>query len=248
MVFYPYGPAVGTINHCKDHPNVRYQWSSNPLHRADMLDMEYRLFWQKIYPGALILEVVATRDILPGEELLMDYGDAWERAYKKHVESWVPPLDANSYVYPEDMDDTEPLRTVLEQERDPYPDNLITMCATPDHDREKRHIEWYQPDGDWAEYMVYCHILDRKLSDTGDYVYDVSLIFYHSGHKPFKPEEFVFDKTAAKESLYVDVDVPRYAIRWAEKPYMDDEHLVGAFRHPAVFPADLVPKAWKTIA
>lgn len=56
MVFFPYGPAVGAINHSKKLANVKYQWSSHPMHRADLLDMNYRQFWDNIYPGALILE------------------------------------------------------------------------------------------------------------------------------------------------------------------------------------------------
>ena len=46
--------------------------------------------------------------------------------------------------------------------------------------------------------------------------------------------------------LQVDFKVPRRAIRWSEKHYMDDEHLENAFRHPIGFPADLVPQAWQT--
>ena len=268
MVFFPYGPAVGAINHSKKLANVRYQWSSHPLHRADMLEMNYRQFWENIYPGALILEVVALRDLIPGEELFMDYGKAWEDAWKKHVDNWQPTLGADEYTYPEDMDDTEPLRTVKEQEINPYPKNLMTMCATPDHEREeKSQIEWYEPEGELAEYFVFCHILERSLGNNGHYEYDVSLMFYKKNNEPFTPKEYEFDKTQPKENLYVssyvfanfsqkstishlskqvDFRVPRRAIRWVEKPYLDDEHLENVFRHPIVFPSELVPQAWET--
>lgn len=56
MIFFPYGPAVGAINHSKRLANVKYQWSSHPMHRADLLDMSYRQFWKEVFPGALILE------------------------------------------------------------------------------------------------------------------------------------------------------------------------------------------------
>ena len=75
-LFTAYGPASGVVNHSKKLANVRYQWSSHPMHRADLLDMSYRQFWENVYPGALILELVALRDLHPGEELFMDYGDA----------------------------------------------------------------------------------------------------------------------------------------------------------------------------
>ena len=207
MVFFPYGPVVGAINHSKKLANVRYQWSSHPLHRADILEMNYRQFWDNIYPGALILELVALRDLHPGEELFMDYGEAWSQAWQTHVNNWQPPPNAGDYVYPEDMDETETLRTIVEQETDPYPQNLITMCATPDHEREKHRITWYEPEGEMAEYMVYCHILEKRLSHNGDYEYDVSLLFFKDHNKPFSPKEYEFDRTANKEDLVVCVFV-----------------------------------------
>ena len=203
MLFFPYGPAVGAINHSKKLANVRFQWSSHALHRADILEMNYRQFWEKIYPGALILEVVALRDLHPGEELFLDYGSAWEEAWETHVDNWEPPVNAADYVYPEDMDETETLRTVVEQQTDPYPQNLITMCATPDHERKKSHIDWYEPDGEMAEYFVYCHILEKHLGAKGDVEYNVALIFFKHNNRPFRPEEFEFDPAASKDDLYV---------------------------------------------
>lgn len=203
MIFFPYGPAVGAINHSKKLANVRYQWSTHPMHRADILEMNYRQFWENIYPGALILEMVALRDLHPGEELFMDYGDAWAEAWDSHVEMWQPLPDAADYAYPEDMDETENLRTVVEQEINPYPNNLITMCATPDHERNEKQIEWYEPEGELAEYMVYCHILEKRLGPNGDFVYDVSLLFFKRHNKAFTRKEYEFDRTALKEDLYV---------------------------------------------
>lgn len=146
------------------------------------------------------------------------------------------------------MDETQPLRTVAEQVNDPYPKSLITMCATPDWERnDEAHIEWREPEWEWAESMVYCHILDRTLGDNGDYVYDVSLLFFKSNLKPFKPEEYEYDPSISKDDLYIDYKVPRRAIRWSEKPYLDDEHLENVFRHPITFPEDLVARAWETV-
>ena len=60
-----------------------------------------------------------------GEELFLDYGDSWQQAWDEHVANWEPPKDAEKYVYPEEMDDTETLRTVKEQEKDPYPASVM---------------------------------------------------------------------------------------------------------------------------
>lgn len=102
------------------------------------------------------------------------------------------------------MDETAVLRTVKEQETQPYPKNLITMCATPDWEREESaHIAWSEPEWEWAESMVYCHILDRKLGENGDFEYDVSLLFFKSDLKPFTPEEYEYDPTVSRKNLYV---------------------------------------------
>jgi hypothetical protein len=84
--------------------------------------------------------------------------------------------------------------------------------------------------------MTYCHILERQTGRNGDPVYTVSLLF-RSSNLEFDPDKPVND-------LYIDAYVPRRAIRFVEKPYMDDEHLPSAFRHPLEFPADLVPDTW----
>jgi hypothetical protein len=42
------------------------------------------------YLVGLIMTFVATRDIQPGEEIFLDYGDSWEKAWNEHVEKWTP--------------------------------------------------------------------------------------------------------------------------------------------------------------
>lgn len=169
----------------------------------------------------------------------MDYGNAWEEAWKRHVQQWQPPPDATTYVYPAEMDETEPLRTVQEQQTNPYPPNLQTICNTPDWERDPdRHIIWYEP-ADWAWYqgMVACHILTREMGDNGNYVYNVSLDYdNYNSH---------YDESIPLEEQYIDAQVPRRAIRFLERPYMDDEHLPNAFRHPIEFPPHLVPDGWR---
>ena len=94
----------------------------------------------------------------------------------------------------------------------------------------------------WWETMIYCHILDRQMGENGNYVYTVSLIYSNN------PEDMEYDSSIPLKKQYIDYKVPRRAIRFLEKPYMDDEHLLSAFRHPIGFPDHLVPEAWKDIA
>jgi SET domain len=146
LMFFPYGQGVGVINHSREKANVRWQWSHHSMHHADWLDLSVDELVEVSKPGGIILEVVAIRNIEPGEELFLDYGPGWEEAWKSHVATWTPPKGAESYVYPADVDETLPLRTVLEQEKEPYAENLGTMCATPDWSSRKsgRTIQWYE--------------------------------------------------------------------------------------------------------
>jgi len=248
MLIFPYGQGVNLINHPPTHakPNVYLRWSNHPLHHASWLDLDLDAFWKVAKPGGLILEVVALRDIAQGEELYLDYGPEWEDAWQRHVSSWTPPEGSHEYVYPAYMDETEPLRTIEEQKTNPYPSNLITMCSTPDWSsrRGHRNITWYDPqEWSWWEGLTYCHILERELNrKTGDFVYTVQLMFSGS-HNPSK---LTFDEKMPRSSMYIDEMVPRRAIRFVEKPYEDDEHLPGVFRHPIKLPEELVPGAWKT--
>jgi SET domain len=244
MLLYPYGPGVGLINHAsprkgKRKPNVELQWSTHSMNHATWLDLPLSQLRQMDYPGGLILDVVALRNIQPGEELYMDYGEAWETAWDEHVQAWSPDPSASSYVYPQDMDMTQPFRTVEEQQSNPYPSNLATVCWTPNWDRDKdTKMAWTKPTYDWPEGITYCNIQQRtKLVDKKDgalvqYEYEVSLNF-----EAMEPDR--------KDKLeYIDTRVPHNAIWFVDKPYESDMHLRNAFRHPIALPAQIVPPAW----
>ena len=246
MIFYPYGPVFNLINHpdttrftkAGEQANVHLQWSESNFNHKAWLDLDYDEFWKVTSPGGLILELVASRDIQAGEEIVLDYGAEWEHSWREHVAAWKPPPGAEDYTYPAEMDETETLRTLKEQKSNPYPDNLVTMCSTSDWEREKeKHIVWEEPDGwEWWEGMVYCHILEREMGEHGNYVYTVAIDF-DGNHE--------YDESIPLKDQYIDRRVPRRAIRFLEKPYYDDEHLKGAFRHPIQFPDHLVPDAWR---
>ena len=243
MIFYPYGPAFNLINHSRNNANVKLQWSSKPQHHSGWLDLDFDEFWKITSPGGLILEVVALTDLAAGAELLLDYGADWERAWQLHVQRWKPTPHAQDYVYPAEIDETEILRTLQEQKADPYPANLATMCTVANWDRQRdKLLEWTEPtEWAWWEGMAYCHIMEKELDPhgTGDFVYTVNLVFSYNPRKIHYNPDIPYDKR------FIDKHVPRRAIRFVEIPYLDDEHLPNAFRHPMEFPAHLVSDAWR---
>merc|ERR1712071_52111 len=47
--------------------------------------------------AGLMFEYVAIREILPNEEVVLDYGREWEFAWQKHVEGFSPPPESQNY-------------------------------------------------------------------------------------------------------------------------------------------------------
>jgi hypothetical protein len=236
LLLFPYGPAVNLINHSRKKANVFVRWTGHRLHQKTWLYLPHDVLFETATPGGLVLEVVALRDIQPNEELFLDYGEEWEEAWKTHVQNWKPVVD-DGYVYVADMDETAPLRTVEEQKTDPYPPNIRTICHTPDWDREESNtITWSEPEWQWPIGNVDCNILKSEQGDHGDIVYTVEVLFENNPG---------YDPTVKDEDRYIDLKVPRRAVRFIDRPYAGDEHLPGVFRRPMGFPDKLFPKPWR---
>ena len=249
LLLYPYGPGVGLINHASKESgkiNAKIQWSKNPMnHGIQWLDSSLTLaqFWKMQYPGALILDVVALRNIREGEEIFIDYGIEWERAWNKYVEEWKPlnPNGQYKYVYPWDEMNThnnpvKPYRTKSELETNEYALNLMTVCDTRNspEGREEERIKWRRSKH-WPESNVECSISSRVYNAIDQtYLYEVELW-------PQK-ENTRQDGTPI---VFIDYDVPHSAIRLVDKPYHSDQFIQGAFRHPIGFPEELTPHFWK---
>jgi len=231
ILLFPYGQGINLINHAsRNKTNVGLRWSTSRLHHGDWLDLSMAELLDLARPGSLILEIFALRDISQGEELFLDYGPKWEAAWEQHLNDWHPVSDAEHYVYPADMDRTQPFRTIKELKENPYPKNLLTACfGNKDKVRRGKVNIWTAPTF-WPKGLTYCNILKReKDGKTGSYLYDVSLSFGNSQK---------IDKK------YIVKKVPHYAIMFIDKPYHSDMHLRNAFRHPIGLPEELTPKHW----
>jgi SET domain len=235
MLLYPYGPGVNLINHGSGHQtNVQIRWSTHYMSHTPWLNLPDEQFWQMQYPGSIMFDYVAIRDIRPGEELFIDYGIEWEQAWKKHVEQWKPYNDTYPYTYVEEMDTNQPYRTTKEQKRQPYASNLKSVCFTPNWNRDEyTTMNWTKPDYVYPTDLTYCNILERDYNQSSnEYIYNVSLLFNR-----LEPDE-------KDEKKYIDLNIPHWAISFVDKPYMSDMHLPNAFRHPMVLPSDMIPSQW----
>ena len=132
LFLIPYGPLAQLINHNQTQANVRVQWAKHG-------EMSQNHAWltkspEAIFPSAtpgLFWDFIAMREIQPGEEIFLDYGDDWEKAWTEHVKNWKPPIDAEDYISARQWVQENPdamLRTEEEQGIDPYPDNFEMRC------------------------------------------------------------------------------------------------------------------------
>jgi len=257
LLLCPYTSPSAYINHNSDQANAKIEWAdeSTPNHNAFWLDENIDFLKSKSHVG-LSVNFIATRDIHPDEEVFLDYGDEWQQAWEEHVRTWKPPPDSESFVSAHEMerDRSAPLRTVEEQQDDPYPRNIAFYCHY-DYNPDLGSGPW-QFESDWEDDPLYpCKIIARAETDgsEGDggsqiteaiayavQILDASELEATPGYK------VEHDLIPAGEE-HVITDVPRSAILVRDKLYSKDEFLPGAFRHPMVFPDDIFPESWRNL-
>ena len=229
ILFVPYAPVVNLVNHASgNQANVKVQWSTSNLFLGKHLLESTNIF--QTNPSGLLLELVATRDIEEGDEILLDYGDSWQAAWDQYVKTFVPPTGDYEYarVANEQM---KLLRTPQELMANPYPSNLRTTCFykflptshSPDH--------WTVPEYQFQN-LYPCRVLERHNNN----VYTVLVNNPESGLNPTKIP-----------ANHIVTNVPRRAIRLDDKQHSSDQNLVNAFRHEIQIPDEIFPSAWRDL-
>jgi hypothetical protein len=194
----------------------------------------------KHYSAGLVMTFVATRDIQPGEEIFLDYGDSWEKAWNEHVEKWKP---AKGYVDAPNAerfnaDKESILRAVFEQVEDPYPDGVELKCESA-FKHAMRWRKFKERNGGTSlnfvkrmgEGRAACDVFRRYRDEDGTVSYTALLIGEDDN-----------GKQVSKGKLE---NVPRDAFVFVDKPYKSDMHLPNAFRHEIMIPDEIFPEKWK---
>mmetsp|Transcript_30420 Transcript_30420/g.90794 ORF Transcript_30420/g.90794 Transcript_30420/m.90794 type:complete len:758 (-) Transcript_30420:287-2560(-) len=168
VLLLPYSTGSANINHAPtgDGANVKLRWhvptststegeeddtddeeekGVGAFHHPEWLDLDASDIFTKMKTG-LLMELVATRPIDEGEELLLDYGKDWSDAWNEHVRDWPSkgphgygnPEKNRPYGYPHELNEDKfsPVKTHAEQTGDeddddagdPYPPNVATAC------------------------------------------------------------------------------------------------------------------------
>jgi hypothetical protein len=249
------------------HANARLQWStSKELYGSKVLDDPtwfHQLTVEQILSGqlllnrtAFLLELVATRPIRKGEEVLLDYGRDWVEAWVNHSQHWQPDPGANSYAPSYVHNDViQILRTEKELKYQPYPDNVFTSCFYRYTDNKEKAAK-LPKNGDGVTAFRWqltkglfdprnlrpCSVLQRH-EETMDGGSRTTFTVQIRNRYGLSPEQRI-----PKGELHIVTHVPRQAIRFSDKIYTTDQHLENAFRHEIGLPDGIFPELWKDLA
>ena len=134
LLLLPYGPGIPYINH-SPHPNVALRWSRNMPQPTWLNKTPKELLRNHNDESGLMMELVALRDLRPGEELLLDYGKDWQEQWESHVQGYEPATPHTSQYYREaayyrHMDVLPPYTTEgqLPNGEHALPSHVMTVC------------------------------------------------------------------------------------------------------------------------
>jgi hypothetical protein len=251
LLFFPYSPVVNYVNHNATQTNAKLRWAKTvPNHKSSWLELSPDQLREEDHAG-LIMELVATREIGPNEEIFIDYGSNWESRWSDHVQKWSPPLEEEyikDYVAASVLNERmEWIRTNDELEDDhPYPPNIMTVCFVG-HIRVKNeeNFVWMYNEHIYAqkEDIRPCHVLEREG--------DIDLEDAFDRSSSVKPVEILYTVSVEMGEDHggsqVFVNVPRKAIKFYDHQYTSDLFLRTAFRQEMDLPDAMVPKAWRDL-
>jgi hypothetical protein len=163
------------------------------------------------------------------------------------VKNWSPPADSDKYVPASTI--TEPLRTAVEEEEQPYPKNIAFYCPFG-YEPGLGEETWEWQDA-WIDEPTYpCEVTSRKAEVDVDsegntqYYYDVIML---------DVTEIEQGMTIMAQSLipegeeHIILNMPGRAIQVKDKKYTKDEYVKNSFRHEMMIPDDIFPPAWKNL-
>jgi hypothetical protein len=241
VLLFPYSPVVNFVNHgFHGTANVGIRWSRMNNHKKRAWTASRLL--QSGKPQGLVLELYALRDLHPGEEVLLDYGDRWSEAWRKHENEWhnraadVELHAAAVALYEYERNYTMP--PLSDQGTLHIPSSMQTRCYV-DVDRIRnasfvegathRHSD-YASIGDLynvQQETLPCDVVGADNDEDGLY----RVMVRDEDGRPVTNLE----------------KVPKNAILVMDRPYQTPQLLPGAFRHEIGLPDDVFPDAWKDL-
>lgn len=277
MMLCPMSNAA-LINHCSERtkgckggkPNAAYRWASD----WDPTTAKWRkMSWpelKKQHERGLSFEIVALRDIEPGEEIFFDYGEEWEEAWAQHAKEWTPPPALDGFLTAKEANDGDKpildnflsgdLRNIVVN------NHLFTGCQYWLDEEADTH-EFYKDTsiGDWRK-LSDDQILERFSDDGRDYSKGVSYSTHESwsywpctvvrqeddgdGLYTVRIHQTPFEGDAdwhQNQLPRILTGYHREGIHYFVKPGRSDQHLPGVFRQSIGIRDDMIPDDWKDL-
>ena len=211
LLLLPYGPFVNFINHPPPGktPNAVIKWHRPgegevdaprrmQFHHEDLFN-QYAKAVTETHGKGLVIDIIALKQIEDGDEIYINYGEAWIKAWNDHVQRWHAPSGASTYLtadqwYNNKLLNPYPMivRTLDEQETDPYPDNVQTMCyydadakvLSVDEENQITYTYW-DDDSLPHECMRPCNILERYADpeDPSAFKYTAEMLHFDGEEK-----------------------------------------------------------------
>ena len=246
LLLFPYSPTVNFINHgSKEEANAEIIWSDYTYHKKEWLNLPLNEV-KELKKTGLMFDIVATKDISLGEEVLLYYGKDWENSWNEHIEDWTATENEQEDIVERNITDTlgvrlnqrsnseSIIRTVEEQKNQPYPPYLETVCRfdppegkCQDDNNDYCTIRWSLSMNEMHDKP--CDVISRSSIDGNDWYF---------------ARINITDSSSNEITRYHVEFLPRYAIRLVNRKYAKDQYLRGVFREVIGLPDGLFPDHW----
>ncbi|EEC49901.1 predicted protein [Phaeodactylum tricornutum CCAP 1055/1] len=229
LLFFPYSPATNLINHGSgERANVGVRWSDR-MSNPEMLQWTADEILESNEKAGLMMEFYALRDIQPGEEILLDYGDEWQDAWDRHVNDWRPPIYETDYTPAYTFDRHDEIYTL--EDGDLYPPPYVQVRCYVNEDEpgvpdEDGWYQWTPVENEDLSYTVPCTVLSSDAVNDKEKAYRVQV--------------------NANENLKFKA-APWSSITFIDVSYTGNQHLRQGFRHEIKLPDAMVPDCWRDI-
>jgi len=225
-------------------PNTKIRWATDHAETQHSLHSSVDLVLKRKAKRPF-LEFVATRDIEPDEEILIDYGEAWEDAWNSHLTDWslqqslekqsssVSILEMNNNKFDVSHDWSDVHMTFCSR-LEVYDETLAGNAAEFhgfDNDNELFYLNNFESS------LIPCKIQGaNREKETFDVVY-----YYDVNH------EVMGKKIGRKLKIYsskylIMKDLPAESLQFSEKKS------AISFRHEILIPDDVFPEFWKDLS
>ena len=251
MLLSPYGSITSLINHGSgSDANARMVWATDWMPHPEWLEMTTNELLEHRYAG-LGWNLVALRDIRRDEEIRIDYGPGWEKAWKEHVDQWY-----SSNGRQEEIRTGTSLSYIPASELN---ENIEQVLV----DAVANHVDYSYMGRGVTLYCYYTEPLSLLYDDNDDEHYDrpeinvyqecrpVAMYRNKMGEAMFVAEVFDWEETDDSAWKLVVLDTllaAHYSIfHFEDIPFSTAHRMSWAFRCEMAVPDDMLPKAWMNL-